>query len=761
MAIGSSRPSEPRRRRPAVFDLRYDRQLVLALLVAALVPLALFALVAFPRLSAAVRAEGERGAADAARSVRALVDQRGTRLAAVAESYATWATFIDYVAEMQTERLQTDVAAFLVDKGTADAVAVVIGATDAATAGSDAPALAEIARTALASATSDEEEIGPGIAALPSGIHVVSVRRVDLGDREGPGVTAASDGGAAIAVSRRLDGGFAIDAATLTGFAVSVYLGDGRLSVTSDADAAAAAGPPSPMSMDPGPVVVRDAGGYATGSIALVDRAGKAVGTLEASGRQDVLNAIDADLAPALGFGFGLSALGAVIIAILLSLRLRRRLAAIAGGMTAVAGGDTSVRLADTGGDEVARLAASHNRLAATLERRDRTLHASIGEVAALTPDRAIDDLAAAGTRAAIAVFGFASARLLDEEGRVVAEFVAQADGDHVEPGPVPASDGQDEAGRSAGAGNTDGTAGDGRVAASVPVPPMAWRLDARLASEQEWSGADGALFSLYGRQLGAAIRDAELYADAAHRAAELERVNRLQGDFLRGVSHNLQTPLTHITVAAGELRETHPGDPSVTRDADVIRTEGERLSRLVSQLLTLSRLEAGAVAVTAEPVSVATIVARVAPAAGDRPVAFVDDAPGLVPIADPAAVEQVLWMLLDNAARYAPDGQVRVHVARASREALGETGRADAEAAVEVAVEDEGPGVPPDERERIFERFARGSTAGDHAGTGLGLDVARGLVTAMGGRIRCERAPGGGARFVFTLVAEEASAPA
>ncbi len=761
MAIGSSRPSEPRRRRPALFDLRYDRQLVLALLVAALVPLALFALVAFPRVSAAVRAEGERGAADAVRSARALVDQRGTRLAAVAASYATWATFIDYVAQMQTDRLQTDVAAFLVDKGTADAVAVVIGPTDAAMAGGDAATLASIARAALASAPPGEEEIGPGIAALASGIHVVSVRPLDLGGREGPGATAASDGGAAIAVSRRLDGGFAIDAATLTGFAVSVYLDDGRLSVTSDADAAAAAGPPAPAPKEAGQVVVRDTGGYATGATGLVDRSGEPVGTLEASGRLDVLNAIDADLTPILGFGFALSAIGAVIIAILLSLRLRRRLGAIAGGMTAVAGGDTSVRLPDTGGDEVARLAASHNRLAATLERRDRALHASVGEVATLTPDRAIDDLAAAGTRAAIVVFGFASACLLDEDGRVMAESPEATPGDRADPVDMPERDGGDDGTPRAEAGVTDAIAGSD-VAAAVPVPPGTWRLHARLAPGQEWSDADGALLSLYGRQLGAAIRDAQLYADAAHRAAELERVNRLQGDFLRGVSHNLQTPLTHITVVAGELRETHPGDRSVTRDADVIRTEGERLSRLVSQLLTLSRLEAGAVAVTAEPVSIATIVARVAPAAGDRPVAFVDDAPGLVPIADPAAVEQVLWMLLDNAARYAPEGQVRVHVARASCEALGETGRADAEAAVEVAVEDEGPGVPLDERERIFERFARGSTAGDHAGTGLGLDVARGLVTAMGGRIRCERAPGGGGgRFAFTLPAEEAAGPA
>ncbi len=731
--------------------LTFDRQLLLSLLLVALVPLGVFALVAFPRFSSSVRAESAQGAADAVASVRTLIDQLDGRLSATTSSYATWETVADLVDRLDGQGLETDVAGFLVDRGTADSVAVLTGSTDlaAAGAGPDGAALAAIARASLAADPGVADEIGPGVATLPSGVNVVSVRRIDLGDRTGPGAEAARDGGAAIATARRLDGGFAIDAAQLTGFAVSVHLPDGVLSVTSDADAAAAVGTPGLSPTDPGAVVVRNVDGYASGSAAVLDRAGRVAGIVAASARLNVLNAIDEELLPILWLGLGLSALSAAILAILLSRRLRRRLDAVAAGIVAVSQGDTSVQLPTGGDDGIARLFASHNRLAAALARRDTALNRSLGEVAALTPDRGTADLAAAGTRAAVAVFGLRSAWLVDADGTAIA-----TDG----PDPAPGTDGP-------GASEVDVMPGAASSqAVDVPVAPYAWRLVARLAPGQEWSDADAALLALYGRQLGAALRDAQLYADAAERAAELERVNRMQGDFLRGVSHNLQTPLTRIEVAASELRDTHPDDASVARDTRVIRAEGERLSRLVSQLLTLSRLEAQALAVAAEPMAIAPIVRRIAPAAVGRDVSVVDEAPGLVPIADEAAVEQVLWMLLDNAARYAPEGPIRVRISPAPPDrSQGDPSAAapDGGSRVAVAVEDSGPGVPPAERERIFSRFTRGSTAEDTDGTGLGLDVARGLVVAMGGTIRCEAAPGGGARFVFTLPAEDATVPA
>lgn len=731
----------------------------------ALVPLGIFALVSFIRFSSAVRAEGEQGARDAVRSVRSLIDQAGVRVSATAESYASWPTLVGYVDALDTGRLDSDIAGFLVDRGTADDVVIVAGATDAASGGSpeDVAPLAAKVRAALAASPDATGEIGPGVIDLPSGIHVVSIRPVPLDGLDGPGSLAAADGGAAIALTRRLDGGFAIDAAQLTGFAVALYLADGTLAVTSDEAAVAAIGAPDPARLSDESASVVNDGGYAAGALALVGRDGLTAGAVMASGRLDVLNAVGDELWPVFGFGFVASTLMAVVLAILLSLRLRRRLGAIEVGMVAVAGGDMSIRLPTGGDDDVARLAESHNRLAATLERRDRTLDRALGEVAALTPDRAVQELAAAGTEAAVSVFGFRRARLIDGGAAPVATAgwvrggVGRDDADPDAGGSGPSRD-------VPGGSRTD-DGGDGVVTVPVPVPPETWRLEALRAPGQDWSEGDAALLALYGRQLGAAIRDAQLYADAAHRAAELERVNRLQGDFLRGVSHNLQTPLTHITVAAGELVDTRGDDPSVRRDAEVIMAEGERLARLVGQLLTLSRLEAHALTVTAEPISIPALAARVAHVAGPRGIAIVDDAPGLVPIGDPAAVEQVLWVLLDNAERYAPDGQVRLVIGRAdpsalSREVAADVA-ADVEAAVEIAVEDEGPGVAPDERGRIFERFVRGTEGTDRSGTGLGLDVARGLVSAMGGVIRCEDAPGGGARFAFTLPAEDASIPA
>lgn len=268
------------------------------------------------------------------------------------------------------------------------------------------------------------------------------------------------------------------------------------------------------------------------------------------------------------------------------------------------------------------------------------------------------------------------------------------------------------------------------------------------------------------GRAPAAALPEAQADAAASAPAGELGRLVRMEGDVLRAVSHNLRAPLARIAVVADDLRARHGGDPDVRRDAAVIQADVERISRLVDQLVTISRLDGDGLTPHPDAVSLPEVVARVSAAAGDRRVEVVDAATSLVPIADEAALEQVLWILLDNAATYAPAGPIRVRVDPAGPGALGAGNAVDPRAtaetpvAVEIAVEDEGPGVPAAERDRIFERSRRGSTAGDHAGTGLGLEVARNLVVAMGGRIRCEAAPGGGARFVFSLPAEEAAPP-
>ena len=707
----------------------------------------LFGAAALARFSGSVRAEAERGAVAASASVRTLVDQQAGRLSTLAESWASSRSVIEQVGASDGQGLATDVADVLVARGTADAVAIVTADRVLASAGEpeDLDSLVAAARATLGPDMDPAIELGPELVTLPSGIHLVSIRAI-------PGADGGGTPGAVLAVSRRLDAGLAIEAAQLTGFSVAFYLVDGRLSAASDQDVTLAVGPPAlrPPGSSPD-TEVRDANGYASAFSELTARDGVSVGYAVTSAPLEVLNEIDDQLGPVLVLGFLFSAIGAVLLALLVSIRLRRQVAVISGGMAAVAEGDTSVRFDAIGGDAMANLAVSHNRLAATLERRETRLKRAFGEVEGFTPDRGVRDLAAAGAQAAVDVFDLSSAQLEDSTGRVVARAEARPPAD---------TDGPDAGGPAGPAGWTvPGSTPGVEVAVNVPASAGSWLLVGRTGPGRDWSEADTTLLSLYGRQLGAAIRDAELYAVADERAAEMERLGRLQNDFLRGVSHNLRTPLTRIGVVAEDLRATHRDDPAVVRDTLLIGAEGERLSYLLAQLLALTRIDAAALAVTAEPVSIPRIVRRVAPIATDRAVTLVDEAPGLVPIADPVAVEQVLWMLLDNAAKYGGEGEIRVRISPCSEGTC--LPGAVADACVAIGVEDDGPGVPGPERTRIFERFVRGSTVGDQAGTGLGLDVARSLVEAMGGTIRCEDAPGGGARFVVTLPAEEAAPPA
>jgi len=189
--------------------------------------------------------------------------------------------------------------------------------------------------------------------------------------------------------------------------------------------------------------------------------------------------------------------------------------------------------------------------------------------------------------------------------------------------------------------------------------------------------------------------------------------------------------------------RRLPPGDTALDLIED-IAAESDRMNRLIDDLLVLSQSEAGP-AVQPEPVLVHHLVNRVVAATMDRhPDADLGvDAPaGLPPAAgDPTLVEQVVRNLVGNAIKYTgPRPVVRV----SARQAAGE---------IEVAVEDEGPGVPEHEREAIFDIFFRSrSTAARARGAGIGLFVCRRLVEAMGGRIWVAPGSTGGACFTFAI---------
>jgi two-component system sensor histidine kinase KdpD len=232
---------------------------------------------------------------------------------------------------------------------------------------------------------------------------------------------------------------------------------------------------------------------------------------------------------------------------------------------------------------------------------------------------------------------------------------------------------------------------------------------------------------------------------DRAEREAETDRLARA---LLTSISHDLRTPLASVFGAASTLRDLDAALPAEAK-AELVATiiaESERLNRFIANLLDMTRLEAGAVAPNLRDQDVAEIVDTAlrrteAMLAGHRvQVAVEPDLPAL-PL-DPVLFEQVLVNLLDNAAKYAPEGSTVT--VRARREG----------ADIRIAVLDEGEGLPEAEVERVFDKFYR-ARKGDRvrAGTGLGLAIARGFVEAMGGTVTAANRPDrGGACFVVSL---------
>lgn len=255
-------------------------------------------------------------------------------------------------------------------------------------------------------------------------------------------------------------------------------------------------------------------------------------------------------------------------------------------------------------------------------------------------------------------------------------------------------------------------------------------------------SADDQRVLRAFTAQLAGALERERLERGAAEAAA------RTQGDalrtaILRAVSHDLRTPLASIKASVTSLRQ---GDVEWSDDARaeflaVIEEETDRLNRLVGNLLDMSRIEAGAVDATITAVGAADVIASAlttVPDSGGVEIVGVDDGPQL--LADRALLERVLANLISNAQRFAPPDQpVRVSV--------GTVGNR-----THVRVIDRGPGVAEEERAGLTLPFRRLGDGGSASGVGLGLAVAQGFVTAMGGRLELEDTPGGGLTAVVEL---------
>ncbi len=244
-------------------------------------------------------------------------------------------------------------------------------------------------------------------------------------------------------------------------------------------------------------------------------------------------------------------------------------------------------------------------------------------------------------------------------------------------------------------------------------------------------------------RQTALALDRVEL-ADEARRAALRAKTEELRSGLLSAVSHDLRTPLAAITGAGTMLRDEAALDPALRRElVETVCDEAERLERLVSNLLDMTRLDSGAVEPRREWVPLVEVIGsaltRLERRLGGRPVTttLAEEVP-LLSI-DPVLVEQLFVNLLENAAKYTPPGSP-IEI-RASRE--GGT--------IVVEVADRGPGLPSGAEERVFERFFRGAHT-TVRGVGLGLPISRAIAQAHGGRLAAANRPGGGAVFRLTL---------
>ena len=251
-------------------------------------------------------------------------------------------------------------------------------------------------------------------------------------------------------------------------------------------------------------------------------------------------------------------------------------------------------------------------------------------------------------------------------------------------------------------------------------------------------------LLTTFANQAALAVDRGQREQERAHAQALME-TDRLRSALLNSVSHDLRTPLSSIKAAASSLL-----DPDIAWDQaeqreflETIDQEADRLSRLVHNLLDMSRIEAGAL----DPHLVETTLAEVAGPVVRRAraqtsqqllVEIPEDLPTV--LVDPVRLDQVLTNLVDNARRYAGDQPVTL----AGRTVDGR---------VELRVIDHGPGIPEAERERVFDQFYRLRRNGRGPdGTGMGLAICRGIVSALGGQIRVQATPGGGATFVVSL---------
>jgi two-component system sensor histidine kinase KdpD len=253
------------------------------------------------------------------------------------------------------------------------------------------------------------------------------------------------------------------------------------------------------------------------------------------------------------------------------------------------------------------------------------------------------------------------------------------------------------------------------------------------LEAERRREQADRAL-----TELAALSRERDRMQEEMVEAEALRRSDELKTALLRSISHDLRTPLTSIIASGAALGSDTPTAEERAELSEAIVAEGERLSRLVENLLDMSRLEAGKAEPHREQTDLGDVLVGAREAVGGSRFVWLALDPGLPAVdVDPAQLERAFANLLENAIRHGGGRPVKV----TSRLTGGR---------IAVRVVDQGPGIPESERGRIFEPFQHGTANG--AGSGLGLAIAKGFVEANGGAIGVESLPEQGSSFVVSF---------
>ena len=423
----------------------------------------------------------------------------------------------------------------------------------------------------------------------------------------------------------------------------------------------------------------------------------------------------DQTFAQILFFALAILLAFAIVAAFALATELLAPLRSVVAAVDRTSKGDLSSPIPVVGDDELARLADSHNRLAADLERRNVELGRILAAIDEVSPQDDVEALVERTAADATSAFALIDATVVMGDPSIVDE-------EEVVPGvsrPLRAI----------------------MRAGGADIGVLICRLPATL----RWEPADQDLLELFASEMAAAIRTARLFARVESQNRQLLELDAAKDDFLRGVSHNLQTPLTSIRAYADQLNDAAPD-----RRLGIISEQSERLSRMVRQLLTVTRLESGALKPRSEVLAVGTRVRKAWEALGVDDIDFeLDDrAAGWLAVADPDQLDQVLWALLDNAVKYGRGTPVSAVIS------VDEDGRR-----VLLTIADRGEGVSEVDRARLFTRFERGGEAAPDGGSGLGLYVSRELCRAMGGDLVLEPRSAGdiGAAFTISLPGEPA----